>query len=320
MPTYMLLRRRAFTLIELLVVIAIIAVLIGLLLPAVQKARVAADRTKCLNNLKQIGLALHNYHDTNKTFPPAYRFVLGSRPKRNPFFDRPPPGVWFMPNGPGWGWAALLLPYLEQAPLFSQIDLTLPVESPSSATVRTTQLPVYTCPSDRKTEVFTVLIVQGRPLAQAATNSYAACFGALGLLGAAPDNGNGIFSRNSHVSVTDIHDGTSNTIAIGERGAFFAQSPWAGVMTGGTVRITPGAPVHRNIIEPAPTMVMAHAGSHTINSDLSEPYDFFSPHVGVIHFAFADGSVRRLSFTTDTTVLQALATIDGGDIANGQDF
>jgi prepilin-type N-terminal cleavage/methylation domain-containing protein len=314
-------RRAAFTLIELLVVIGIIAVLIGLLLPAIQKVRVAADRTKCLNNLKQIALALHTYHDSNKTFPSAYDYSLGTKGTRGGnFFDRPPPGIWFAPNGPGWGWATLLLPYLEQDNLFNQIDLTVPVESPSALNPRTTLLPVYTCPSDKNTGVFNVLIVQGRLLATAATNSYAACYGALGLLANAPDQGNGMFFRNSHVSVGDIKDGTSNTIAIGERGAFFAQTPWAGVMTGGTVRVTPGSPVTRNIIEPAPTMVMAHAGVHALNSTLSEPYDFFSPHVGIIHFAFADGSVRRVSFSVDTTVLQALATIDGHDVVNGQDF
>jgi prepilin-type N-terminal cleavage/methylation domain-containing protein len=320
MPTPLSPRRAAFTLIELLVVIAIIAVLIGLLLPAVQKVRAAADGTKCLNNLKQIGLALHLYHDTYKTFPPAYRFTQSGSGHKGPFFDRPPPGIWFAPNGPGWGWAGYLLPFLEQGALFRQIDMTLPLDSPSVLNIRTTLLPLYTCPSDQQTGVFTVRVINGRALADAATNSYAACYGALGLLGTAPEQGNGIFFRNSHVSLMDIKDGTSNTIAIGERGAIFTQTPWAGVMTGGTARVTPGAPVYRNIIEPAPAMVMAHAGPHTVNSDLSEPYDFFSPHVGVIHFAFADGSVRRVSFSVDTTVLQALATIDGQDLVDAQDF
>src|SRR5205814_8992030 len=104
-------RRRGFPLIELLVFIAIIAVLIGLLLPAVQKVREAAARTKCMNNLKQIGLALHNYHGTLGQFPPGY------------VATNPGPGL-SDDHGPGWGWAALLLPYLEQDPLYGQIQLT----------------------------------------------------------------------------------------------------------------------------------------------------------------------------------------------------
>src|SRR5437660_3207304 len=102
--------RRAFTLIELLVVIAIIAVLIGLLLPAVQKVREAASRLKCKNNLKQIGLAMHNYHDAQGSFPSGYVSSVGPN---SPADDR----------GPGWGWAALILPYVEQDNLYKQIQL-----------------------------------------------------------------------------------------------------------------------------------------------------------------------------------------------------
>src|ERR1700736_1125174 len=103
--------RLGFTLIELLVVIAIIAVLVALLLPAVQKVREAASRTQCTNNLKQIGVALHSYHDTNKLFPPGYvdgNTVASSTPDND--------------VGPGWGWCSFLLPYLEQTAVYKQIN------------------------------------------------------------------------------------------------------------------------------------------------------------------------------------------------------
>src|SRR5947209_6675111 len=116
--------RRGFTLIELLVVIAILGVLVGLLVPAVQKVRDAAQRTDCRNNLHQIGLALHLYHDTHKSFPPGYLFIPPSRTAARAqwHFDRPPPSAFTAPNGPGWGWAAFLLPFIEQGPLDRSIE------------------------------------------------------------------------------------------------------------------------------------------------------------------------------------------------------
>jgi prepilin-type N-terminal cleavage/methylation domain-containing protein/prepilin-type processing-associated H-X9-DG protein len=320
--------RAGFTLIELLVVIGIIGALLGVLLPAVQKVRETANRVGCQNNLKQIGLALHSYSDEKGSFPSGYIYIRKGditplAPVTHKIFDRPRPlpTPFVVPsNQPGWGWAALLLPYLEKVPLSHGINYTLAVESPTNLSPRNALVRVFTCPSDRNTGPFTVQDDFDKDLAQAATNSYAACFGQGGLLGSQPDTSNGIFARNSKIRVGDITDGTSNTMAIGERPALFAQSPWAGAMTGGTCRTTPGAPVYLSIIDEAPSMVMARLGVRKLNDHYSEPNDFFSPHPGVAHFLFADGAVHALRLTTEVNVLQALATRAGGEAISVNDF
>jgi prepilin-type N-terminal cleavage/methylation domain-containing protein len=317
--------RRGFTLIELLVVIAIIAILIGLLLPAVQKVREAASRAKCQNNLKQMGLALHMYHDTQGSFPPAYIYLPtatgnstpGIRPQR---IDRRPPVGWTQPNYPGWGWAALILNQVEQNNLAAQINFTLPVEALVNKASRELPLTIYTCPSDIGTGFFMVQGDSSVLLFGAATNSYASCFGAGGQPNTQPDVSNGMFFRNSRVRATDVTDGMSNTFMIGERAALLARAPWAGVITNATVRTTPGAPVYNSMVELAPVMTYARIGSKTLNSPYSEPYDFFSPHGQVVQFVFADGSVHSLSNAIDVPILRALATISGGEVVDGRSF
>lgn len=318
-------RSAAFTLIELLVVIAIIALLVGLILPAVQKVREAANRMRCANNLKQIGLALHNYHGDVGQFPPAYTWVDTSQPAAPPvniapfLFDRPGLTQYIEPNWPGWGWAVYLLPYLEQGNLYKQIDFTAPTVGAQAAIARLSRMSLYTCPSDSRTGVYTVFKIKGGALMEATTNSYVGCYGALGNLSVFPANGNGLFVRNGKLQFRDVSDGTSQTLAIGERAALFAQAPWIGVLEQGTVRTTPGAPVFQSLALPAQTMPMARVGAKPLNDPWSEPFDFFSPHPTTMNALFADGSVRPIRKAIAVDVFQALATIAGGELVQVPD-
>ncbi|REJ71289.1 MAG: DUF1559 domain-containing protein [Planctomycetota bacterium] len=325
-------RRRGFTLIEVLVVIAIMGVLIAILLPAVQSAREAARRTQCRNNLKQIGLALHIYHDTHATLPPGYLFfgTAGTPPgapsaapsavgvDKMYIFDAPPPGIQMDPNDPGWSWLALTLPYIDQGALHNQIDFNQAVGVDAHIPIRTRSIPVANCPSDYGSGVFTVLNEVNESMGQAHTTSYAASFGSFGLINTDPDFGNGLFQRNSRIRMRDIVDGQSMTIAVGERAALFAKAPWAGVISGGTVRTTPGAPVFTATVELAPAMALSRMGNRSLNSPFSEPYDYFSGHGQVVYFLFADGSVRSLTGSTDHSLLHAMATRAEGEVVSVQ--
>lgn len=324
-------RRAGFTLVELLVVIAIIAVLTGLLLPAVQAARESARVTQCKNNLHQIGLGLQLYHDALRTlpsgfvtFPTAWTMTPSTGggdgqppPVQSPTlrFDGrvPNPAVLSKPYYPGWGWAALMLPYMEQSNLHASIDFTVPTQHPDNLTIRKTRIPYLVCPSDVNVGVFKVLDDNHQPLGDAHTNSYAACYGADGLINVEPEIGNGLFQQNSGHGFQAITDGLSHTLAIGERGAVLAQGPWVGVFTAGTCRTSTGAPVYTSVVEMAPVMTLARVANASLNSPYSEPYDFFSAHRTAVHFVFADGSVRGLSKAMDHQVYRALSTRDSSD-------
>lgn len=308
-PIYIV-RRSGFSLVELLVVIAITALVMGISLPGVQRVRETAAQTSCRNNLRQIGLALHGYHQNVGSFPPGYSFDEQGTPAEGVVIN----------SSPGWGWAAHLLPYIEQKNLANQIQFKTDVLDPIHDNVRVVSIKTYICPSDRDTELFPIYSQYGKEQCQAATNSYAACFGYGGSIGEHPTTGNGIFYRNSRTRVADIRDGTSTTIAVGERAALFAQCPWAGVPSDATIRTNPNSPGLIAAVEEAPVLVMARTNPFPMNQFYSTLYDFYSPHPTTAMFLFADNSVKALRFNLSAQVWEALGTRAGGEIVKEGDF
>jgi prepilin-type N-terminal cleavage/methylation domain-containing protein/prepilin-type processing-associated H-X9-DG protein len=293
--------RRGFTLIELLVVIAIIAILIGLLVPAVQKVREAAGRAQCQNNLKQIGLACHSYHDSHKALPSGYLATAA-----------------YPSTSPGWGWAAFLLPHLEQSPLFRLLDFNLPVETQPAIQ---TMLPVFLCPSDMPPSgPFAVTNASFTTLCQAAPSSYAATVGSDASEVDDPV-GNGAFYRNSKTRLTDITDGTSNTTFIGDRAWADTKGMWAGAPNGAVTRAgaTNAWPAATG---PAQALILCHNNWINITTDADGGLDdFSSKHTGGVNLLFGDGSVRFISsITTDgprRNAFWAMGTRAGGDSVDG---
>ncbi|MFO0965234.1 MAG: DUF1559 domain-containing protein [Gemmataceae bacterium] len=278
-------RRRGFTLIELLVVIAIIAILIALLVPAVQKVREAAARTQCLNNLKQIALAAHSYHDVNKKLPKG---ISTSNPSN-----------YICSLG-------YLLPYLEQTNVYNLFSATL---SPSSGSYNTVwwgttawnaaqaKIPVFVCPSDdadSRTNTFAYIYTTGYSItggyfANNTTPAPTNYFGCAGIIGDPGDTYygpyKGMFYTNNQVKLTTITDGTSNTLMYGEgcgdqfsiAGGFRAS--WMG---GGVLCTYWGT---------------APYGTNSSNIKYTTWHQYGSKHTGVVCFAFGDASVRPVSAT-----------------------
>jgi prepilin-type N-terminal cleavage/methylation domain-containing protein/prepilin-type processing-associated H-X9-DG protein len=321
-----MIRRRAFTLIELLVVIAIIAVLIALLVPAVQKVREAASRTQCTNNLKQIGLALHNYHGSYNCFPSSHwRKVWAVDPTNPQGHFR-------------WSCLAQLTPYLEQGAVYSKLDLSVPLYGggavqpstdpfPQNVAMLSVIIPTFLCPSDQFR-----FVISGR-----GPSNYAACVGSNVDGDAAV--GNGMFFQNSKVRILDVTDGTSYTAAFSESllGAGGANQTGstgdvktlyknvttvAAFTTAGcdasTELVTDrmslwadgsyNAGLYNHVLTPnTPTMdCVKHS-----NPGWRAPR---SRHAGGVNMLFGDGSVRFVSDGINSATYSAMGTRSGNDV------
>jgi prepilin-type N-terminal cleavage/methylation domain-containing protein/prepilin-type processing-associated H-X9-DG protein len=343
-------RRAGFTLIELLVVIAIIAVLIALLVPAVQKVREAAARMQCTNNLKQIGLALHSYHGTYKQFPPGY-IDGNTNPASTPDND----------VGPGWGWASIILPYMDQGNLYSQINFNVGVGIGVNVQVCQTQLAIFQCPSDGIQQLVPIYdSTFTNPIATVAHGNYIGCNGWVECFGnagggytpssdggAAEDGdgantgtgwaGTGLFYRNSQIKMVQVSDGLSNTVIVGERCAAHSPTTWTGAVTGGrvpawmctqgwTYPYTPpsaaldtGNGTAYDNADYDEALVLGHGNlTHLPNADnpFFDPDTFWSMHPGGANYLFGDGSVHFLTCSIYPPTYQALMTIAGNDISS----
>ncbi len=291
-------RRSAFTLVELLVVVAIIAILISLLLPAVQQAREAARRVQCRDHLRQFGLALHNYASSHSILPPGYIY-------------RPDTSTTPTSNGAGFGWGAMILPYIEQAALYQQFDWNVPLHATANLAVREKHLPIFICPSDYVSGNGFVLMGPGPE--RYAMASYAGSFGPPDL-DLNQEQRLGIFSRNSATRLGDVTDGLSQTLMCGERmnGPFrngFAhanhfdyETAWSGAI--------------RDWDEPDDDhghMTLFQTG-HVPNHPLSDDRDVSAPHIGYANFLLGDGAVRPVSENVDIVLYQRLSTRASGEV------
>jgi prepilin-type N-terminal cleavage/methylation domain-containing protein/prepilin-type processing-associated H-X9-DG protein len=307
--------RSGFTLIELLVVIAVIAILIGLLLPAVQKVREAAARAQCQNNLKQIALAAHNYHDSYKKLPAGWDFATS------------------------WGPLARILPYLEQGNVHKMIDFTRSIDDPVNRPARLVTVPTYLCPSDMENPM---------PSLGAPTN-YHGNAGSLpvfviarGLNGGEQPNGV-FFTESKNIKLTAITDGTSNTAFFSERvlgdGNMGMVSPLEDVFNGPNA--APGRPASADeawawcqsvdVTNPAnqfPIFMGApwghgqHSYQHISPPNgrscgwlpsLRATMAATSRHTGGVNVAFGDGSTRFVNDSVDLFTWRALGTRNGGE-------
>ncbi|MDB5343468.1 MAG: hypothetical protein JWP89_1845 [Schlesneria sp.] len=323
--------RSGFTLIELLVVIAIIAVLIALLLPAVQQARESARRTQCKNNMKQLGLALHNFHDTYLRFPP------GAANDTTPFGTS---------TSGGWGmsWKVYILPYVDQAPLYTKLDFatgnggyTNPTNMPLFSNV---VISGYRCPTSTMKQF---RIWNGNRMMTSYTGT-AGSFSNTGTLNVVPFNQygsvsccngtggvvsmNGLLYNNSKANMRDCSDGTSNTFLVHEESDFIRTT--TGIVVPGTNDTSTSAGIYGWPMGAANPSAVGGTGDYRhfncstvryginargltgtatdgTNTDVGPNFPMSSEHTGGAHALLADGSVRFVSQNLDINTLLKLA-------------
>ncbi len=269
--------KSGFTLIEMLAVLAVIAVLLALLIPAVQAARVSAQRIACQNQLRQLGLGLHLYHDSQHYFPPG-SYVMG------PSF----------PMQSGWGWGAMILPYIGENPLYQRLNFGAGTAVGANLALIATPISLWRCPSEVPLQTIQVVPTDEPPF-QLASGNYC---GSVDVL-----------CGMSNTQLSDIRDGTSQTLLLGERqvipgieGNPPLTAAWCGQVAFQTEYEHPSAPYLQ------PTHF------YPINLSPTNYFCFGSRHMGGANFVFVDGSMRFISQTIDPLAFEALGTMSGGEV------